>query len=361
MAIRPHPTKGPGWWQVVISQGRNKPQKTYICQGTRAQALTFEAELRGIPQEVTDQRPADILGQFLDHYRLNSAERTAKDAETTLPRLIKALGNKPLALYRQQDYNKYKQLRHDQNVSRKTVNIELGYWRALLGYARDQLKAPIGELPKLYTKKQTRPPDKQPLTADETARLLGELKGDKKTIAMLYAYCGLRRDEALYLKRSMIDLDRGIIHVRGKGDKGRIVPIIGAELIQRLKEDCKGKKPDDYMWICKRTKKPYTNIKKGIKAAAERAGITKPIHNHLLRHSAATNAIVAGVGIRALQAILGHSDIRMTEIYTTMAADLIMTESQKMANLHQAATSEMSERKKRQKGKVIPLHPRQPS
>ena len=94
------------------------------------------------------------------------------------------------------------------------------------------------------------------------------------------------------------------------------------------------KRNDEYLFISPYTGEPYQDIKKGIKNAAIRAGITKDVHNHLLRHSGATAAVQAGVNLRSLQAILGHSDIRMTEVYTHLAADFLIDEGAKMAALH---------------------------
>ncbi len=381
MSIRPHPTKGHGWWQIRISNGRNKPVDHYTFCGSQAEAIAFEADLRGLPQESEHQTPADVLGRFLDWYRTETSPNTVNAAEKSLPRILAILGNKPLTIYRQQDYTRYKQKRTDDGVTRKTINIELGYWRALLNFAHNQLKIPIGDQPKLYTKKQTRPPARQPLSPQEINRLLQELHGDKKTIAMLYAYCGLRRDEALHLKRGQVDLDRGVLYILGKGNKERIVPIIGAELTDRLAYACKhhpkmrrgkqvdpaarvtDKKNNELMFISNKgipgqPPKPYTNIKKGLKAAAERAGIIKPVFNHLLRHSGATAAIQAGVNLRSLQVILGHSDIRTTEIYTHMATDMLLTEGQKIAALHQASgMSGTKEEENKPKNNDIPSTP----
>ncbi len=364
MAIRPHPTKGKDWWQIVISQGRGKKQKLYTYQGTRAEALSFEADLRGIPSYAAEQKLLDILGRFLDWYHLHRAPRSAQDAESTLPRVIDRIGNKHVSLLRQADYTRYKQIRLADDVTRRTVNIELTKLRALLNYASEELGLQIGDMPKLYTKKQTQPPSIVPLTPNEIARLLTELQGDKKTIAMLYAHCALRRNEALHLQAKHIDFESGLIYVTGKGGKHRIVPIIGDELRQQLTQACihfpkmkrgkqidpadteRNKRPDEYLFICARTGKPYLNIKKSLKAAADRAGISKPIWNHLLRHSGATAGIQAGVDIRSLQTLLGHSDIRDTERYTHMAASVIHSAGDKLSALHNTArkqTSDMSD------------------
>ncbi len=352
MSIKKHPTKGRGWWQLRISNGRKGKDEYVTYEGSRAEAIAFEADLRGIPSEAEDQRPNDVIGRFLDWYYLENSEATASAAEKTLPRMIDCLGNRPLRHFRHADYTRYKKKRSDDGVTRKTVNIEFSYWRAMLKFAKIDLQVPIGDLPRLYTKRQTRPPNKQVLTPDETRRLLNEMHGDKKTIAMLYSFCALRRNEALHLTRGMVELERGLLHIRGKGDKGRIVPIVGEELKERLAKACihyprirrgkqvdkndkiRPKRNDEYLFISVQTGEPYQNIKKGIKMAAIRAGITKDVHNHLLRHSGATAAIQAGVNLRSLQAILGHSDIRMTEIYTHMAADFLIDEGAKMAALH---------------------------
>jgi len=376
VAIRKHPTKGPGWWIIIISQGRKKKQITYTYEGSEAEALAFEADLRGIPSEAADQRLLDVLGRFLDWYHLHKAKRTAEDAEATLPRIIERIGNRHLSLLRQADWNHYKHTRLQDGVTRRTVNIELTRIRALMTYARDQLQVPIGELPKLYTKKQTEPPPITPLTPDETARLLAQLHGDKRTIVTLYALCGLRRTEGLQLQRKHIDLQARLINVTGKGGKSRVVPIVGDDLYRRLKIACthypkikrgkqidpadqvREKKQNEYLFVCARTGKPYTNIKKSLKAAAERAGISKPVWNHLMRHSGATAGISAGIDLRSLQVLLGHSDIRMTERYTHLAADMMHQAGNKLAALHDAASrkaSEISETDQSKNSKVIPI------
>lgn len=338
MSINPHPTKGRGWWQIRISRGRNKKQENYAFQGTKAEALAFEAEIRGIPSEQQHQTPVDILGRFLDWYALDRSSNTLTYANNELPKVIKRLGNKHLALYRQADYNRYKQQRAADGVTKRTCNVELATFRSLLRFAADELRIPIGDLPKLYSRKQTAPPDKHPLTPQETRALIDQLTGDKRTIAMLYAYCGLRRDEALTLTRGQVDLDRAVIHIKGKGDKGRIVPIVSDELRQQLTEHCEGKGRAALLFPSPKSKpedpQPYRNIKKSLISAAKRAGIDKPIYNHLLRHSAATNALIGGVNIRALQMILGHSDVRVTELYTHMAADVLQTEAAKINEIY---------------------------
>ena len=365
MAVRKHPTKGPGWWQIRISHGRKGKEESFSYEGTEIEARAYEAELKGVPTESLEQKVTDVLARFLDWLQIHRSKRSFEDMTRSLPRIIDIIGNKYLTILRQQDYDRYKRKRLNDGVTKSTINIELTYFRALLRFCQDELGLNIGAWPKLYTKKQIAPPPKTILTPQEIARVLSELEGDKKTIVMLYAWCGMRRSEALLLQRKHIDLESGIIHVTGKGNKSRIVPIVGDELKERLEHACKHwpkirrgkqvdpadkireKRLDEYLFICARTGQPYQNIKKALKAAAERAGITKPVWNHLMRHSGATAAISAGVGLRSLQAMLGHSDIRMTEIYTHMSADLLKQEATKLDALHKAASG-MSGTKKQE-------------
>ncbi len=365
MSISKHPSKGSGWWQIRISNGRKAKADYYTFEGTEIEAKAYEAELKGIPLESNQQKITDVLSRYLDWQSLHRSKKTCELAASVLPQVINIIGDKYIGLLHQTDYNRYKLKRTSDGVKKRTINIELTQFRSLLRYCTDELKMTVGDWPKLYTKKQTAPPSKNVLTPDEIAWLLEELHGDKKTIVMLYAFCGLRRSEALLLQRRHVDTEAGVIYVTGKGEKSRIVPIIGEELKERLEDACihwpkmrrgkqvdpndqvREKHQDEYLFICARTGKPYLNIKKALKAAAERAGITKPVWNHLMRHSGATAAVQAGVNIRSLQEMLGHSDIRMTEIYTHMSAEIMKQEGQKMAALHKASLNSLNKNKKK--------------
>ena len=342
MSIRRHPTKGADWWQIVISHGRKGKQETFTFQGARAEAQAFEAELRGLPTQATDVRVVDLTGRFFDWYGLHRAPKSLQECKRSFGLLLPILGDRHLSLLRQSDYDRYKTFRLAGGVSKRTVNIELTFFRAFLTWARQEQRLLPGDVPRLFPKKQTQPRHRgAPLTSGELRRLLAELRGDKRTIVLLYGFCGLRRDEALTLTCRNVDLGNNLLTITGKGNKTRMIPIIGQETRQGLAEAIKGKGPDDYLFLCKRTGRPYANIKKSIIAAAARAGIDKHVWNHLLRHSFGTLAIASGVNLRAVQAMLGHSDIRTTEIYTHLAAELLQAEALKITSFHQA--SEMSE------------------
>ena len=138
--------------------------------------------------------------------------------------------------------------------------------------------------------------------------------------ACLY-FGGLRKSEAAHLRAEDIHLDNGIMIVMGKGHKQRAVPIVD-ELRpwfeKRLSEVKTG-----LLWPT-RSGKPITDLKKIIKLAKERAGLTRHIYPHLLRHAFGVHCTMANVGIRQLQLIMGHSNVTTTEIYTRLSNTAII-------------------------------------
>ena len=132
---------------------------------------------------------------------------------------------------------------------------------------------------------------------------------------------GVRRAELCQLKVEDIDGDRMIIHIRqGKNGKDRDVPL-DPKLRETLREYYRWMKPKTFLfpgteqgW---RADKPITPkvLWSACQEAAQRAGITKRVSPHLLRHSFATHLIENGADLPTVQALLGHADLRATSIY----------------------------------------------
>jgi len=153
---------------------------------------------------------------------------------------------------------------------------------------------------------------------------------NKAILETMYS-CGLRVSELVNLKISSLYLDVGFIRVIGKGDKERLVPV-GRDAIKHI-------------GIYRETIRNQVNIKPGfedilflnrwgknlsrvmifyiIKDLAFKAGITKTISPHTLRHSFATHLVEGGADLRAVQEMLGHESITTTEIYTHLDRDFL--------------------------------------
>jgi len=329
MAIRKHPTKK-GWWQIVISQGRKKPQKVYTFQGSEAEARGTEAEIRGIPLESANHKVVELANSFFDWYAIHRAPKTYTECLRSFALLIPILGDRHLSYLHQNDYDRYKTKRLDDGVCKRTINIELVYFRAFLAWCKDHNYI-CGAAPKLFEKKYTRPKLPVVLSKVELSKFLDKLKGDKKTIATLMAHCGLRRNEALTLNVENIDIENGLLRITGKGGKTRLMPIVGETLKSALQEAIEGKARVEYVFINKDTGQPYKNIRRTLKHTAKGVGINKRIYNHLLRHTFGAAAVSARVQQRAIQDMMGHADGRTTQMYTQVAAEVISTEALKLS------------------------------
>ena len=147
-------------------------------------------------------------------------------------------------------------------------------------------------------------------------------KRDKAIIEMLYS-CGIRVTELCDLETSNLIFEDDLIRVMGKGSKERLLPIGGRA--KRFLNDYLDhsrhkliKKTSSSSIFVSRNGKPLTRamINNILKKWCRAAGITKSISPHTLRHSFATHLLEGGADLRFVQALLGHSDISTTQIYT---------------------------------------------
>jgi len=153
---------------------------------------------------------------------------------------------------------------------------------------------------------------------------------DKAMLEVMYA-SGLRVSELLNLKREEVNFNRGIIKIRGKGGKERIVPLgeyalfILADYINDVRHHYE--KNDKRTIFLSQNGTPLTRqyFFKMIKEYALIAGIEKKISPHSLRHAFATHLLEKGAALRAVQAMLGHTNIATTQIYTHVSTKRIIS------------------------------------
>ena len=138
----------------------------------------------------------------------------------------------------------------------------------------------------------------------------------RSMIVVLYS-AGLRVGELINLRKHDILFEKNLIFVRGgKGKKDRTT-ILAESTAILLKEYMKEYKPNYWMFEgVNRKQYSRSSVNNVIKASAEKAGIGQRISSHVLRHSFATHLLEQGVDIRYIQMLLGHQNIKTTEIYT---------------------------------------------
>jgi integrase/recombinase XerD len=164
------------------------------------------------------------------------------------------------------------------------------------------------------------------LTEDEIERLLAvpdtstpDGIRDRAMLELLYA-TGLRISELISMKLADVDIDRGLILCHGKGSKERQVPI-GRSATHWLQQHMRtrarsGKATAAHLFLSASGQSlTRQRVWAAIKAYAAHAGL-RSVSPHTLRHSFATHLLQRGADSRSVQALLGHSDISTTQIYT---------------------------------------------
>jgi integrase/recombinase XerD len=146
---------------------------------------------------------------------------------------------------------------------------------------------------------------------------------DKALIELLYA-TGLRVSELVALRAGDLNLDEGYLTCIGKGDKQRMVPL-GQEAadwvrkyIREARPHLLRKKTSSWLFVNARDGSALSRVGfwKVLKEYGLKAGITRDISPHVLRHSFATHLLERGADLRMIQAMLGHADLSTTQIYT---------------------------------------------
>ena len=236
---------------------------------------------------------------------------------------------------------------------------------ALVFLYRQVLDLPLAEeMAPIRSKRQPRPPTV--LVQAEVQRLLAAMTGKHALMAKLLYGGGLRLLECIRLRVQDVDFGQGLISIRGgKGGKDRttILPVNLQEEVRKqvaavkalhhkeleegfgavsIPESLARKYPNaereaSWQWLFpakQRSVDPRSGrelrhhvlesgLQKAVKRAAVQAGIDKQVGCHTLRHSFATHMLENGVNIRVLQDLLGHADVKTTEIYThVMARDI---------------------------------------
>ena len=160
------------------------------------------------------------------------------------------------------------------------------------------------------------------LSKEEIAKMLRSTINSKHKaiIAVLYS-SGIRRAEFINLKISDIDSDRMLIRVRnGKGNKSRDT-LLAHSTLELLRTYYCQYHPKEYLFESFRPGVVYSasSIKKVVQRAAQRAGVTKHICIHSLRHTFATHLLEQGVNLKVIQKLLGHTSMHSTAIYLHLA------------------------------------------
>ena len=263
----------------------------------------------------------------------NLSANTITSYKTDLNRYLKFLDNKEsiddLNFIRQIHIRNFVRFLDDNNLSSASINRSFSSVRSYHKYLSGEQKishnpTQLLDPPKI-SKKLPKALSVQDVNLIINSVKIEEAMGyrDKAILETLYS-AGLRVSELCALEMNNILFDSAMLRVMGKGNKERYVPL-GGKAISLVKDYCNHvrsllidkKKADGNVFLSKNgkqlTRMTIFNI---MKKWTRACGINKDISPHTFRHSFATHLLEGGADLRAVQEMLGHSDISTTQIYT---------------------------------------------
>lgn len=313
MSVRPHPKHSGKWIIDYRKPDGKRTQEIFV--GSEADALSLEHSLR-VRSKLAPIRSfpslIEVAPFFVECYRLDHQPRGVERLHWSLKLILPFFGRYQFQSITGQLVEQYKRQRLTAGVKPSTINKELAALSSFCRWAEDQGYCERIRI-KRFPPKLTRPPMMNVPSRSEMVRLLRAIPYKKRGVFAVMYYLGLRSQEARDLVPSSINWSRRVIIVTGKGNKQRIVPI-NRRAIPYLRH-APFYAPQDFReilhWACKR------------------AGIERRINPHLFRHAFGVHMTAAGVGLRALQEIMGHSTPVVTERYTQVVAETLLKEMEK--------------------------------
>ncbi len=277
----------------------------------------------GVDPYPSGRRPRLTFGQFAKEYlrwcEIHKAKSTLKGERTSMAAILKAFRNKRLSDLKTLNVERYKAKRLE-SVAPATLNRELNCISHILKIAHELNYIPQSSL-KIRRVRVIRKSRPEYFTDEEIENLLRCATGPRQKAAILLGCdAGLRDSEIRRLKWEDIDFKKGFLTVSSepgghtKSYKSRIIP-----MTSRLLESLKGLKQDD-KYIFSTNGRYIRDLRMTLRRTFRDAGYKTP-GIHKLRHTFGTRLAKSGIDLYRISKLMGHSDIRTTEIYAHIAPD----------------------------------------
>ena len=261
---------------------------------------------RNLSKHTLDSYARD-LARFIDHLNTHSVKKLSQVKEPLI--------------------QSYVAFRHRQQISAKSIQRELSSLRSFFNYLISEQVLTVNPAQTVRAPKTGRKLPKT-LDVDQIQHYLtitdtSPIAIRDKAILELFYSSGLRLAELVSLNLAQMDLNQGMLTVTGKGNKTRVLPM-GKQAIRAIRQWLTVRKND---FIKNTTEKAVFLSSKGTRLAArsiqqrlrywaQKQALPNHVHPHMLRHSFASHMLESSGDLRAVQELLGHSDISTTQIYT---------------------------------------------
>ena len=361
MSITPHPKIERAWiiiWYPEGRKGGQKRQTVYNC--TEAEAKDIEISMRrrrdGGIKNAANPRMQHVFPEWVSWMKLHRSPRTVESILYALKHLEPHFNHLTVPQITEAVINQYQHKRKDTPVA---CNLEINYLKSCISWMVkrnlcDPLPFRVEPLP------YNRPLPRIPSPAD-FMRWMNAVScdgpydkaakknkpGPKNALIWIMARAGLRFHEATHLRWEDIDFSQGILYLTTtKGGRPRIAPLpeearaILEPIKKQFKKDNPKKELKGLVAPSPKTGEPYGNMKSLFRKASERSGV-KIKGPHTLRHICGTYMLSATGDLRLVQASLGHSQIRSTELYTQIDVERLKQGQRAMAeHTHKANQKE---------------------
>lgn len=293
---------------------------------------------------------SELLQSYLAILRTQKqlSEHTTSAYEADLHELVnlaqKLVPPRTLTSLSYADIRRFSAQLHGRDLNARSIARKLSSWRGFYRWLAQQIDLPANPVEGVKAPKKSKPLPKA-LGVDDAMHLLDHAHtatsaaqcADQAMFELLYS-SGLRVSELVsldwrafkerhgdqdYQSKSWLDLTEAQVHVSGKGNKQRIVPV-GAHAITALttwlqqREHIAKADPHALFLTERGTRMSVRLVQLRLKAQAQKTGIPADVHPHVLRHSFASHLLQSSGDLRAVQELLGHSSIAATQVYTAL-------------------------------------------
>lgn len=296
-------------------------------------------------------QPDISIQQYLQTLRTQRqlSPHTLHNYQLDLAELLRFADGKPLAELRYVDLRRLTTQKHAEGLNPRSIARKLSCWRGYYRWLAEQISLPANPVDGIKAPKKAKGLPKA-LGVDDAVRLvstsvahtanttqlsqnLATPTANRAMFELLYS-SGLRVSELVglddipyqnqdYTSLGWVDFAHAEVHVTGKGNKQRIVPI-GRAALQALRDWLAIRptllKSDPHpLFLTERgTRMSVRLVQLRLKAHALQIGIPSDVHPHVLRHSFASHVLQSSGDLRAVQDMLGHSSIAATQVYTAL-------------------------------------------